>query len=211
MSKNIDFPLPRSVTIQNLYEAVLNKFPQLNEEPPASPDAPPAEDEGGENKDNNPPGGGEEGSEADADAVVTQPPSQSRFISIAKGFVSGPPLSLKSALKLKWNDPAVLRRGECPIDRPPLNLRDGSVIVVRGVADFERARAAVRARREAEGPRPISAGAGVAAVRAKSRGKFPSALPPKEKGLKIGGTADGNAPPPPQPTPEKARGLPNVP
>ena len=49
------------------------------------------------------------------------------------------------------------------LDRPPLNLRDGSIIVVRGVADFARAEVIMRQKKqqaalEAEA-RPVSRGA----------------------------------------------------
>ena len=48
------------------------------------------------------------------------------------------------------------------LDRPPLNLRDGSIIVVRGVADFARAEVIMRQKKqqaalEAEA-RPVSRG-----------------------------------------------------
>lgn len=93
-------------------------------------------------------------------------PATELAIEIAKGFTTGPAVSLKTALKLKWNDPAVVIEGKASlVDRPPLNLRDGSIIVVRGRADWLRAQARVKAKRDAE----MAAGTGVSAVRAKSR------------------------------------------
>jgi hypothetical protein len=86
-----------------------------------------------------------------------------RFISLARGYTSGPALTLKSSLKLKWNDPTVLKDAlTATLDRPPLNLRDGSIIVVRGVADYARAEVVMRQKRlqaaaEAEA-RPVSRG-----------------------------------------------------
>lgn len=202
LSRVIDLPLPRSSTVQVLFETLLNRFPKLNEEVPdgavADPTALNAEDDM-----DNAATHAEEGGEENADSVVpTAPPTQSKVMAVAKAFTSGPPLTLKSALKLKWNDPAVLRRADSQIDHPPLNLRDGSVIVVRGIADFERARALAKARREAEGPRPVSAGAGAAAVKAKAAARARLAAA-KEKPLRIGGEDDGSAPPPPGKSPEK--------
>jgi hypothetical protein len=124
-------------------------------------------------------------------------------LALAKGYTSGPALTLKATLKLKFNDVSVLRRANNQIDHPPLNLRDGSVIIVRGIADYEKIREAMRVKKEAEGPRPITAGTGAAAAKAKrpqSRGRYPSALP-KEKGLKISSSVEGGLqienPPPP--------------
>lgn len=224
LTRVIDFPVPRTSSVLVLYGMLLARFPQLNEEPPAG-----TADVGS--------GGVEDDAEAGHDAADsgaadgagegdlpssgnTPPPPQCKVMALAKGFISGPPLTLKSALKLKWNDPIVLRNSDSPIDRPPLNLRDGSVVVIRGIADFERARAragaAAKARKESEGARVVSVGAGAAAVRAKSasnrpgsRAKFSaqSSLPPvKERGLKINVGEEG-APPPPQPSPEKAMSI----
>ncbi len=234
LSRPIDLPLPRTTTVQLLYEAILIRFPRCNEEPPSTADNPVVEEEG----DNSANAGGKDTDEVATlsrassggvdggggeivEVVYTAPPTQSRFVAVAKGLTSGPPLTLKSALKLKWNDNSVLRRADCLIDHPPLNLRDGSVLIVRGVADFERAKAAVRARRELEGPRPVSAGTGAVAVkanRAVSRGgkQFPSALP-REKGSHAktsgeggdsnSGNGNGEAPPPPHPSPDKAKDM----
>ena len=186
LSRSIDLPFPRTSTVKALYSTLLAKFPQLNEEPPA----------GGQTS-------ADEGS--NVDAADGSAPAESRVMAVAKGFTSGPALTLKGALKLKWNDPAVLRAGDVQIDRPPLTLRDGSVIVVRGVADFARAKAAAAARREAEG-KDSSAGGEASAARARSRsgsrtGKRMFSAASKERGLKI--NVDGEAPPPPQPSPER--------
>lgn len=206
LSKPVDLPLARSTTVQQLFEILLNKFPQLNEEPPANlaPSSDPAPT--GEEDSSAAAAGAVAGAAAGEEPVEVEPPTpapvQSRVLAFAKGLPSGPPLTLKSTLKLKFNETAVLERANSSIDRPPLNLRDGSVIVVRGIADFERAKEAIRLKKEAEGPRPISAGTGAAAARAKrpaSRGRFPSALPAiKEKGAKPStGEGTGETPPPP--------------
>jgi hypothetical protein len=159
LSRVFDVPLPRQTTVDQLYAHVLAKLPHLNEEPPAntSSDGSGGDLDGGSGGNNDSAGTAtDDAANADAAADISSaaptpanPPS--RFMSIATGFRTGPPLTLKSALKLKWNDPAVLSRGDNAIDHPPLNLRDGSLLVVRGIADFERAKAAVKARREAEG------------------------------------------------------------
>lgn len=188
----VDLPITRTATIKTLYEKILALVPQLNEPLPA-------------------------------DFAETNPPEPEyqEVISIAKGFTSGPALTLKSAFKLKWDDPAVLKSlvdptPELPstttaaapapaaepdateedaapplelpegaggilnnpfgLDRPPLNLRDGSIIVVRGKADFWRAQVAMRARKQEEAAagddgagvrRPTTAGTGAAAARAR--------------------------------------------
>ncbi len=105
-------------------------------------------------------------------------------IEIAKGYTTGPALSLKTGLKLKWNDVAVIKDGlESLVDRPPLNLRDGSIIAIRSRADWLRAQARVKAKREAaDNEGDVAVGGGASAVRA-SRAKLSSASEPV---LKIG-------------------------
>ena len=75
-------------------------------------------------------------------------------IGIAKAFSTGPPLSLKGSLKLKWTDDTESRPVDIStvtIDQAPLNMRDGATIVVRDSASFQRARDAAKARKEAAG------------------------------------------------------------
>jgi hypothetical protein len=72
---------------------------------------------------------------------------------IAKAFSTGPPLTLKSALKLKWNECFAFEANANAdswqsIDKPPLTLRDSSILVLRGRADFSRAQVRVRANKE---------------------------------------------------------------
>eukprot|EP01033_Poteriospumella_lacustris_P005587 gene5587-3996_t len=84
---------------------------------------------------------------------------------IAKAFTTGPPVTLKTALKLKWNECFpfhVADHAQWPtVDKTPLMLRDGSVLVVRNRADFARAQARVKASKEeaAECPEPAAAAA----------------------------------------------------
>jgi hypothetical protein len=178
----VDLPITRSSTMRQLYDKILALVPQLNEPLPAD--------------------------------YLQEFPAEAgtETISIAKGFTSGPALTLKTAFKLKWDEPAVLQALNDPtppadataapvqvvtaeeasgdideatlersrnlgsvggLDRPPLNLRDGSIVVVRGKADFWRATLVMRARKaqeEALGEhapprRPTTAGAGAAAAR----------------------------------------------
>jgi hypothetical protein len=97
---------------------------------------------------------------------------QAKF-EIAKGYTTGPVLNLKSGLKLKWNDVAIVKDGlDKLVDRPPLNLRDGSIIAIRGRADWLRAQARVRAKKEAtltEGDSEVAVGGGASAVRARAK------------------------------------------
>ena len=190
----IDLPITRTSTIKALYEKILALTPQLNEPLPA-----------------------------EYLESVPSDPEYTETISIAKGFTTGPALTLKSAFKLKWDDPAVLKAlvepvpdvttvsttvsaaeatpaaaegeedgngtidpaGEVPagsalnnpfgLDRPPLNLRDGSIVVVRSKADFWRVEQILKARKAEElaaggdgAPRrPTTAGTGAAAARAR--------------------------------------------
>jgi hypothetical protein len=127
LSHTYDVVLPRTSSIQSLFNTMMNKFPQLKEEPESYHDTVINSDE---QQPTNPTESSP--SQDDDHDIITPPPPESKYISIAKGFTSGPPLTLKSALKLKWNDPAVLSHGQTSIDRPPLTLRDGSLIVVRG-------------------------------------------------------------------------------
>ena len=112
-----------------------------------------------------------------------------KHISIAKGYSTGPPLTLKASLKLKWDDQAVFDAATCregleddqavvstvvssklvTVDQLPLNLRDGSVIAVRGRVDYESYARNSSATTDGSGlaPKESSAGNGLRAVRFK--------------------------------------------
>lgn len=111
-----DIFIPRKVTIQQLCEQIISKFPKCTQASlPLNLDAPCP-------------------------------------IGIAKAFSTGPPISLKSALKLKWTDDTEARPIDITtvtIDQAPLSIRDGATIVVRDAASFQRAREAAKARKEA--------------------------------------------------------------
>lgn len=136
--------------------------------------------------------------------------TESSLIEIAKGYTTGPALSLKSGLKLKWNDPAVIKDGlEALVDRPPLNLRDGSIIAVRGRADWLRAQARVKAKREAaDQDSEVAVGGGASAVRARTKGTLASSsepvlkigMPPHPDGAAVENSNNSL----PQPSPSKA-------
>jgi hypothetical protein len=176
LSRVIDFPLNRTSTVENLYESLLNKFPHLKEDIPDN-----------------------EAAKEMANISIEAIP-QSSFISIAKGFSTGPPLTLKSALKLKWNDKALFEDPKVTIDIPPLNLRDGSVIAIRGVADFARAKETQRLKKikEASEEKPNT---GPVMSRPKSRAFGDGGRPAKrpEQGIIIVVTPskDGGLPPSP--------------
>ena len=68
----IDLPMPKKTPLSTLAKVILDMFPQLR-----------SAVEVGADKD---------------ETTGTQPP----LLSIAKGFSTGPPLTVKSALKLKW-------------------------------------------------------------------------------------------------------------
>lgn len=117
LSKSLDIVINKNTTIIKLYEDILKKFPYLAEEVSMV-----------ENIDNN-----------------ENIPICMKLIAIAKGYATGPPLTLKTALKLKWNDELIIKdiltNPTNTIDKNPMNLRDGSILIVRSQADFERARA----------------------------------------------------------------------
>jgi hypothetical protein len=81
-------------------------------------------------------------------------------IGIAKAFSTGPPITLKSALKLKWTDDTEARPvdiSSVTIDLAPLSIRDGATVIVRDAASFQRAREAAKARKEAKGEEAATA------------------------------------------------------
>lgn len=145
LSPPIDLCLARAMTIQSLYAKIVADHSQSLVEPVA--------------EDN-------ENIETASNDLI----SEASLIELAKGFATGPPLSLKSALKLKWNDSTVLASPQATIDQAPLCLRDGSLLVVRGRADWLRAQQRNKAKRDAElASQPIAAGAGTSAVRARAQ------------------------------------------
>jgi hypothetical protein len=224
ISKPIDLAVPKSTTIAGLYILVLQKFPHMNLEPKVDLDLvasevsmeakthsdpvltssdPAIERNTGPHAEGFAVGSKAEGGIPESNIVAEESlmfPPESRIIEIAKGYSTGPPLTVKSSLKLKWNDPSVLRSGDAPIDRPPLTMRDGSVLVVRSIEDFNKARDAARARREADGAlqqsRPISRGSGLAGARARAAvGRQPvGRMHAQERGLKIQGSTYTDGP-----------------
>jgi hypothetical protein len=183
ISRPLSIPIPRTCTIRQLYRLILEKYHSIDETPPPL----------------------DSSSQPLADVFANFP--ECRVISMAKAYNSGPPLTMKSSLKLKWNDEPVIRDPDTAVDKPPFSLRDGSMLVIRNVADFERARDAARAR---VAERPSSSVGGVSGdspargrmrpnSRAKSRGGR------REKGITINVEGQGNeaAPPPPDPSPTK--------
>ena len=108
----VDLPVVRSSTIRSLFQRVLQLYPHLDEEPTegCDPSADPAVD---------PSADPSVDPSVDGAAVAAALP-ESRVLSLAKGFSTGPPLSLKGALKLKWNDAAVVSQPDAALDKPPL-------------------------------------------------------------------------------------------
>jgi hypothetical protein len=64
--------------------------------------------------------------------------SEAHLISFAKGYSTGPAMTLKSSLRLPWNS-NVFSSPDLRIDHPSLGLRDGVLLVVRGKDDWQRA------------------------------------------------------------------------
>ena len=153
-----DIPISRAATIKDLYRVILNLYPHLREtyhNPIASSDYPELSvcvpgTTGASNvrvdststndsdvniekeKDNVP-----DPLILSGDGEISFP--EKDYLSIAKGFSTGPPLSLKSSLKLSWDPSVITASPDLRIDHPSLGLRDGSLLVIRGGADWQRA------------------------------------------------------------------------
>ena len=186
LSKPADIIMNKSTTITKLYEDLTTTYPYLAEEVSMADGADPA-----------------------ADPAVPAVPPCMKLVAIAKGYATGPPLTLKSALKLKWNDDMFIKDIEGnpanTIDKAPMLLRDGSVLVIRSQADFERARAvAIQAKKLAnvENTVPIAPVGTSSATRARlasrggtrgSRGAATSstAHTSREPSLKISSSSPG--------------------
>lgn len=52
-------------------------------------------------------------------------------LQFAKAFANGPPLKASGCSALKWEDSALWGNPDALLSRPPLNFRDGSVVIVR--------------------------------------------------------------------------------
>jgi hypothetical protein len=191
LSPPTDLPMRRSSTVKHLFAALLTRFPYLSEEPSTEELQNASITTGGL-------------------SVLDSLVPEAKTIAIAKGFTSGPPLNSKSALKLKFNDPAVCVAAGCDgilLDASPLNLRDGSVIVVYNQADFGRMQIALNMKKEALAAAAIgvdgdlsaaAVGTGASAAKAtrarSARGSSRGGSrfrPPTEKSLKIDITGGG--------------------
>lgn len=165
VSRPIGMQVSKECTVEELFKILLEKFPDLNED------------------------AGEPDEEAKAVyGNLHQEFPESRRLAVAKAYNTGPPLSIKESLRLKWNDKSVVKDYKARIDKLPFNLRDGSVLVLRSVADFERAREAARAR-VAERPGSSSNFQGDSPARGRlrpgSRARSRSGSRGREKGIKI--------------------------
>ena len=164
VSRPIGMQVNKGCTVQELFKILLQKFPELNEVA-GDPD--------------------EAAVEMYGDLHNEFP--EYRILAVAKAYNTGPPLSMKESLRLKWNDKAVVKDYTSAIDKLPFNLRDGSVLVLRGVADFERAREAARAR-VAERPNSSNFQGDSPArgrIRPGSRSRSRSGSRSREKGISI--------------------------
>jgi hypothetical protein len=129
--KAVDFPISRAATVRQLYRAILKQFPHLKEPPQVIP-IPVAHTSQIDIE------------EEVSSGAVTIDTDQKDFIeksliSIAKGFSTGPPLTLKSSVKLSWDPSALVTSPDTKIDHPSLNFRDGILVLVRSAADWQRA------------------------------------------------------------------------
>lgn len=65
---------------------------------------------------------------------------EGELISLAKGRTVGPPpMTLKSSLNLSWDSQLFQSSLQMQVDHPSLGLKNGSLLVVRGRADWQEA------------------------------------------------------------------------
>uniref|UniRef100_A0A7S3UTD9 Uncharacterized protein n=2 Tax=Heterosigma akashiwo TaxID=2829 RepID=A0A7S3UTD9_HETAK len=97
--------------------------------------------------------------------------SDSDGLMFAKGTSFGPPLTAKSAHKLKWQEVSLSQADEgggstnpaaaaAVVARPPLSLRDGSILVLRSRQDYARAKEIAQEAKQAAGPKSAQKAAG---------------------------------------------------
>ena len=130
----VDLPVSRSATLRQLYRAILSAFPHLREvpnlplvEPIAAPTTLPTS-------------ANQITSEQNLDVKAeSEEFIEKSMLSIAKGFSSGAPLSLKMSLKSAWDPVALTSSPDLKIDHSSFGFRDGVVLLVRGAADWQRA------------------------------------------------------------------------
>lgn len=72
----------------------------------------------------------------DKDDKLPEAIREKDFFQLAKGLSNGPPLKASSAAtQLKWEDPKWTSVSDASIGRPPLSLRDGSLLYIRSNID----------------------------------------------------------------------------
>ena len=186
VSRPIGMQVNKGCTVQELFTLLLDKFPELNQVAGAPDEA--------------------------AVEMYGDLPQQfpaSRILAVAKAYNTGPPLSMKESLRLKWNDPTVVKDYTSPIDKLPFNIRDGAVLVLRSVADFEQAREAARAR-VADRPNSSSNFQGDSPARGRlrpgSRSRSRSGSRGKEKGITMNLNPENDSSAPNLPAPDGSGG-----
>jgi hypothetical protein len=112
------------------------------------------------------------------------------WLQLSKALSNGPPLKPADAAKLKWDD-AKWCADDCPVAQPPVNLRDGSLLLVRSRADAAAAAAVAAAAAPTQG----SAGTTTKGrVWQSSTSEGSSKLARREQGLNIAVTRQGAGP-----------------
>lgn len=191
LSRVMEAVVSKSSTVQQLFEILAAKFPFLQEAPSLTlvRDANDGDSE-----------------TLDLDGIADSLQPLCRQIAISKALTSSAGLSLREYMqKLRWNDKQMLG-SNAELCKEPVNLRDGSVIVVRGQADFLRAKVLGKQRKEAGIDEPLPArpgsrgavrpGSRSAASRPRSRGVAARAKPVAKANLlaDTGDTSLPNAP-----------------
>eukprot|EP00607_Mallomonas_marina_P009488 CAMPEP_0182419046 /NCGR_PEP_ID=MMETSP1167-20130531/3430_1 /TAXON_ID=2988 /ORGANISM="Mallomonas Sp, Strain CCMP3275" /LENGTH=1043 /DNA_ID=CAMNT_0024593625 /DNA_START=106 /DNA_END=3237 /DNA_ORIENTATION=+ len=182
LSRPLETIVTKTSTVKALMDLLSSKFPFLREDPPLSLITEANEGE----------------PEVDISKISAGLQPFCRQFAVAKAFSTGPALNLREIQKLKWNDIQVMSAEEAEISKEPLNLRDGSVIVVRGQKDYLTAKLQAKHKREAGGGDSLPA-------RPSSRS---SVGRPRSRGVTMRAKSSGKAPPVPE---AGAAGLPNAP
>ena len=130
--RTIDMPIAKTSTVQQLYQKLLQMFPFFQTATTATTATTTiSPTEGSSN-------GSNSIHDKDDDTMSHVHPDtfpESQLISVAKGYATGPTMTLKSSLKLTWN--LFQQYPTEKLNASMLGLRDGTVLVIRGVTDFQ--------------------------------------------------------------------------
>ena len=129
----VDLPLSRSTTVRQLYQSILRVFPHLRDGEQSQHSIADSTDAAADSDTPECSSG-----EKEKETISNDDFPERHLLSVAKGFSSGPPLTIKSSLKATWDAPALISSPDNMIDHPSIGFRDGLLLLVRGTADWKR-------------------------------------------------------------------------